>query len=199
MHFFRKLRLRRKKTSVSTNGETSVAVQQSPARSSRDSPNEIISPRVSGEIAIALPTSCTSHSVRPLPDANSRRFTSQLSDYLWAKAFEIFKNREPELMKDFKTHLSSSQEGIDPSTLRSIEPIAEGLVKRREDKQWRVQLLGKQVHIRRQIERLAKFVFWVDNAVKPILATQPYAMLAWSGASLFFLVCRLWPPRSLLG
>lgn len=193
MHFLCKLRrLRKRKTAGSKNGETSVAVQPSSVQKSQASSEVAISPSPSGQTEIASPTPCTIRPLGPVSDASSQSSQSQLSDYLWARAYEILEAREPELMGDFKKHLTLSQDGTDPSTVRSVESIAKGLVKRRDDNQWRVLLLGKRVHIRRQIERLAKFVLWVDNAVKPVLVTQPYAMLAWSGASLFFLVCQLW-------
>ena len=48
----------------------------------------------------------------------------------------------------------------------------------REKKQWRVSLLGRDIKLREQAERLAKFVLWSDPLVKSALSIQPHAALA---------------------
>jgi hypothetical protein len=91
-------------------------------------------------------------------------------------------------MTDYKTHLASLQDDAvasgDLSTPRSVEYIVKHLLENREKKQWRVPLLGKDIKIREQAERLAKFLLWSDPIVKKALSAQPYAALAWSGVSL---------------
>ena len=74
--------------------------------------------------------------------------------------------------------------GIDLSAPRSVEVIVKQLLEDREKKQWRVSLLGRDIKLREQAERLAKFVLWSDPLVKSALSSQPYAALAWSGVSL---------------
>jgi hypothetical protein len=106
----------------------------------------------------------------------------------------MLQEREPELMADYKKHLASLQDGAtasaDLSTPRSVESITKQLLEAREKKQWRVSLLGKDVKIREQAERLAKFLLWTEPIVKNAVNTQPYASLAWSGVSLLLPVGR---------
>lgn len=111
----------------------------------------------------------------------------------WARAYIILQNREPQLVEDYKKHLAFLQDGeldksrvdeADLSTPRSVESIVKQLSEQREKKQWRVSLLGKDVTVRGQAERLVKFLLWADPVVKNVLSTQPYAALAWSGVSL---------------
>ena len=69
-------------------------------------------------------------------------------------------------MADYKNHLASLQENVAPSagllTPRSVQSIVNKLSEDREKKQWRVSLLGKDIQIREQTERLAKFLLWSD-------------------------------------
>ncbi|RYP67000.1 hypothetical protein DL771_007496 [Monosporascus sp. 5C6A] len=107
----------------------------------------------------------------------------------WSRAYEIVQEREPELMVDYKKHLASLQgdtaaSAADLSSQGSVEPIVKRLLENREQKQWRVALLGKDIKIREQVERLAKFLLWSDPVVKNAFSAQPYAALAWSGVSL---------------
>lgn len=106
----------------------------------------------------------------------------------WTRAYEICRDREPELMADYKTHLGSLQDNAaasgDLASPRSVESVVNKLLENREKKQWRVTLLHKDIKIREQAERLAKFLLWSDPIVKNALKSQPYAALAWSGVSL---------------
>ncbi|KAB5536125.1 hypothetical protein GE09DRAFT_1176620 [Coniochaeta sp. 2T2.1] len=106
----------------------------------------------------------------------------------WGAAYNIFQEREPELTADYAKHLASVQG--DPaattelSVPRSVELIVTQLLEDREKKQWRVSLLGRDIKIREQAEKLAKFLLWSDPIVNDALSAQPYAALAWSGVSL---------------
>ncbi|CAG8017900.1 unnamed protein product [Penicillium olsonii] len=106
----------------------------------------------------------------------------------WARAYEIVVSREPDLMEVYARHLASLQgetaENTDLSLPRSVESAMEQLVKIREEKQWRLSILGKDVKIREQVERLAKFVLWSEPIVTKALSAQPYAALGWSGVTL---------------
>lgn len=106
----------------------------------------------------------------------------------WAQAYEILQKRDPALMSDLSQHLASLQDDsattTDLSTSGSVKSIVERLLDNREKEQWRVSLMGKEVKIRQQAERLVKFLLWSDKLVKDALSTQPYAALAWSGVSL---------------
>ncbi len=106
----------------------------------------------------------------------------------WARAYEIFEKREPGLAADYKTHLASLQPdgaaGADLSDPRSVESAVKQLLEDREKKQWRISLPGKDVKVREQAERLAKFLLWADPVVKSALGAQPFAALAWSGVTL---------------
>ena len=106
----------------------------------------------------------------------------------WHLAYKIFQNREPKLTVDYQSHLASLCDGntdsADLSTPRSVESIVKQLLEDRDEKQLRVSLLGKDIKIREQAERLAKFLLWSDPVVKNALSAQPYAALAWSGVTL---------------
>jgi ankyrin repeat domain-containing protein 50 len=73
-------------------------------------------------------------------------------------------------MADYKKHRASLQENAtssaDLSTPRSVQSIVNKLWEDREKKQWRVSLLGKDIKIREQAERLAKFLLWSDPIVQ---------------------------------
>jgi hypothetical protein len=77
-----------------------------------------------------------------------------------------------------------STASTDLSMPRSVQLIVTQLLEVREKKQWRVSLLGRDIKIRAQAEKLAKFLLWSDPIVKDALSAQPYAALAWSGVSL---------------
>lgn len=115
----------------------------------------------------------------------------------WTRAYEIFQDRESELAADYKKHLASLQEdpqsSSDLSTPLAVESIVKRLLEDREKKQWQVSLLEKDMKIREQVERLAKFVLWSDDIVKSALSAQPYAALAWSGVSMLLPVSCLTP------
>lgn len=106
----------------------------------------------------------------------------------WTLAYEIFQEREPGLVSDYKEHLASRQGdaavSADLSSRQSVEAIVNELLETREKKQWRVSILGNDVKIREQAEKLAKFLQWADQVVKTAASAQPYAALAWSGVSL---------------
>ncbi|KAJ6076838.1 hypothetical protein N7499_008819 [Penicillium canescens] len=136
-----------------------------------------------------------------LPDLSARSTASDVAhlhssdDFeLWTRAYEMLQVREPELIEDYKKHLASLRHegstdgGI--STSRSVEAIVKQLLNDRETKQWRVSLLGKNVKIREQTERLAKFLLWSDPIIKNAVSAQPYAALAWSGVSLLLPVSK---------
>lgn len=56
-------------------------------------------------------------------------------------------------------------------------------------------MLEKDAEIRKQVERLAKFLIWSDEITKNALSAQPYAALAWSGVSMLSPVSLMisWP------
>lgn len=91
-------------------------------------------------------------------------------------------------MNDLNKHMASLQDDsattTDLSTSGSVKSFVEQLLDNREKEQWRVSLMGKELKIRQQAERLVKFLLWSDKLVKDALSTQPYAALAWSGVSL---------------
>lgn len=101
--------------------------------------------------------------------------TSPTSDHdPWARAYEIFEKREPELMADYKTHPASLQPdpatGADLSIPQSVKSIVENLLEAREKRQWQVTLLGKDIQLRKQAEKLSKFLLWTDSVARMPLA-----------------------------
>ncbi|KAJ6178877.1 hypothetical protein N7519_009338 [Penicillium mononematosum] len=104
------------------------------------------------------------------PPAPSTSATQDID--IWTSAYEVVENREPELMTDYASHLAY------------IQDVVKQLLGEREKKQWRLPLLGNNVIIRKQAERLAKVLLWADPVVKRAVSTQPYAALAWSSVSI---------------
>jgi hypothetical protein len=195
MGFYSKLRLARKK------------IKAGRPEGSGGAPSLTISPPALGGPANSLTTTSTGQYPRqsmlsvpqpPNPTPAAMCSLSQpaafapltLSDdfELWTRAYKIFQTREPGLMDDYKKHLTSQQYNgttdADLSTAQSVESIVKQLLDNREKKQWQVSLFGKEIKIREQAERLAKFLIWSDPIVKSALSAQPYAALAWSGVSL---------------
>ncbi|KAB5513489.1 hypothetical protein GE09DRAFT_980623, partial [Coniochaeta sp. 2T2.1] len=126
---------------------------------------------------------------QPAPPTASNAASSSSHDVdPWGTAYKIFQEREPDLTADYAKHLASVQgdpaASTDLSVPRSVESIVTQLLEDREKKQWRVSLLGRDIKIREQAEKLAKFLLWSDSIVKDALSAQPYAQLAWSGVSL---------------
>lgn len=58
------------------------------------------------------------------------------------------------------------------------------LVEKREENQWRLLFLGKDIKVRKRAEKIAKFLLWTDNIIKKSFSTQPFAALAWLGLSI---------------
>lgn len=73
----------------------------------------------------------------------------------------------------------------------SVKLAVTRLEAEREEKQWRVQLLGrKDIVLRDQVENLVKFAIWSNGVVSDALSAQPYAALAWSGVQILLPVGR---------
>ncbi|KAL7908806.1 hypothetical protein GGI35DRAFT_413879 [Trichoderma velutinum] len=105
---------------------------------------------------------------------------------LWARAYALVKERERQLMEDYERHIASLEgEG------KSVEVHVNRLLELRERKKIQISILGHDIAMREQIEKLAKFLVWSDTIVKSAVSAQPYAALAWSGVSLLLplLVC----------
>lgn len=116
------------------------------------------------------------------------------TDYLWDRAYILVQGREPELMEEYRhqivvVHQGDGQAaGTDLTCRKSVESLVNHLLDYREKRRWRISLLGKDITLRRQVERLTKFLIWSDPIVKTAVCTQPYAALAWSGVSAFIAV-----------
>lgn len=102
----------------------------------------------------------------------------------WPQAYEMVRGREPDLMTDYSRHLATGHDATGLlSTPQSVESVVKRLLHDREMKQWRVSLFGRDVKVRKQAEKLAKFLLWSDDIVKSAVSAQPYAALAWSAVS----------------
>ncbi|OQE19230.1 hypothetical protein PENFLA_c019G00926 [Penicillium flavigenum] len=126
-----------------------------------------------------------------IPDPSSSHTTptsSSESDDPWELAYGILQAREPKLVEAYQAHLRLAQHDnsvhTNLSNPRSVQSVMTKLLEDREKNQWRISLLGKDVKIREQTEKLAKFLLWADPVVKSAVSTQPYAALAWAGVSL---------------
>ncbi|EFY93734.1 hypothetical protein MAC_00225 [Metarhizium acridum CQMa 102] len=113
-------------------------------------------------------------------------------EVLWYRAYEIVKQQQPDLIVDFEKHLATST-GIEIPPLvekdllsspESAQKIVEQLQTDRAEKQWRVKVMGNNVSVLEQVEKLGRFLLWSDEIVKSALSAQPYASMAWSGVSM---------------
>ena len=169
-------------------------VEQGTASAKTSSITTITTQLLPGQVASSVSRSANHASAPPsaLPTVSNRHPTSNDIDP-WTPAFEIFKEREPNLTEDYKKHLKGdAAAGANVSDREWVKSIANKLLKDREARQWRVPLLDNDIKIRTQVEKLAKFLLWSDPIVKTAVSAQPYAALAWSGVSLLLPV-RKWP------
>ncbi|KAJ6437383.1 feruloyl esterase B [Purpureocillium lavendulum] len=112
-----------------------------------------------------------------------------ISDHdVWALAYKAIGKREPGLMAGFGAHLTFLQPGSAPgadfTSPRSVKLLVDNLLESREKGQWRITIQHKEIKIREQVEKIAKFLQWAEPVVKSAVSTQPYIALAWSGATL---------------
>ncbi|KAH3399146.1 hypothetical protein KXV40_005491 [Aspergillus fumigatus] len=142
--------------------------------------------------ASASLTTTPSESSKPLATTTANFTLSDPSDctnYLWARAYSLVEEREHKLIDEYKHQLADpgrdTATKADISSRQSVESLVKQLLDNREKKQWRISLLEKDITLRRQVERLTKFLLWSDPIVKSAVSTQPYAALAWSGVSVF--------------
>jgi len=94
-------------------------------------------------------------------------------------------------MTDYGRHLAAHHNAVGLlSTPQSVESVVKQLLDDREMKQWRISLLGRDIKVRKEAEKLAKFLLWSDDIVKSAVSTQPYAALAWTAVSVLLPVRR---------
>ncbi|KAL6829384.1 hypothetical protein J3E69DRAFT_331164 [Trichoderma sp. SZMC 28015] len=108
---------------------------------------------------------------------------------LWARAYTLAKERDEQLMDDYERHIASlegvSVDGKSFSAPHDVKVHVNQLLELRQRREIQVSIMGHDITMREQIEKLAKFLLWSDAIVKSAVSAQPYAALAWSGVSLF--------------
>ncbi|KAJ4862922.1 hypothetical protein T069G_03876 [Trichoderma breve] len=133
-----------------------------------------------------------------LPHATAASTADNLSgegNELWAQAYTLAKERDKQLIDDYERHIASlegvSVDGKSFSAPHDVKVHVNQLLELRQRKEIQVSIMGHDITMREQIEKLAKFLLWSDAIVKSAVSAQPYAALAWSGVSLFLplLVC----------
>lgn len=113
---------------------------------------------------------------------------------LWAQAYTLAKERDNQLMDDYERHIASlegvSVDGKSFSAPHDVQVHVNQLLELRQRKEIQVSIMGHDITMREQIEKLAKFLLWSDAIVKSAVSAQPYVALAWSGVSLFLPVSK---------
>lgn len=175
------------------NGVATTTTTSSHTQQAQSSTTATTSVTPSAQGISALPPAVNTHgpsqSRSALSRASDNNSHNQSEDLdFWARAYEILQDREPELMGNYKKYLASLQDDTDSFKATSVELIVSRLISDREKKQWRLSLLGKNIVVRQQVERLAKFLRWADPLIMEAAKSQPYTALAWSGASLLLSV-----------
>ena len=138
----------------------------------------------SQDLTIAVSNADTTHSWAATPPQEAQ-------EKLWSQAYELLTKREPELANDYVkhiVHLQADDAVTDTAVLSNpdqVQSAVSGLLASREDKQWKIQLAGRNVQIREQVEKLVRLLSLSDKIIRDALSAQPYAALAWSGVSLF--------------
>ncbi|XHF97076.1 hypothetical protein AWENTII_000679 [Aspergillus wentii] len=123
----------------------------------------------------------------PIVEANADR---EVQVDPWTRAFELFRERNHDqgLVIAYKDHLGflrgDGDSGPDLWSKDSVEATVKKLLEDRDQKQWKITIMDRDIKIRSQLERLTKFLLWSDPVVKTAVSCQPYAALAWSGVSL---------------
>ena len=124
-----------------------------------------------------------------LPQGNGDHIhdVSQPED-LWEHAYQALKIRDPALVTDYEHSLAALN---DPQTDRaqvSLPELIDTVVKKkledRENKRLVIRLREKPIKVREQGEKVIRFILWSNNFISTALSAQPYAALAWSGASI---------------
>lgn len=132
-----------------------------------------------------------------LPHATAASTVNNLAgegDELWSRAYALAKEREKQLMEDYERHIASlegaSVDSKSFSAPHDVQVHVNQLLELRQKKEIQVSIMGHDITMREQIEKLAKFLLWSDAIVKSAVSAQPYAALAWSGVSLFLPVSK---------
>ena len=176
-----KSKSRRKRKTAISEGERAALATQLPSVSSllRTSTPILTCSVPHGQ---DVSSSTTVDTTSPLPGPITSPRISESASFqpngcpdLWAQACKLLQAREPELMEDYMKHISTSE---------SIESIVSRLEDDREKKQWQVKILGLDVKIRPQAERLFNFILSSNPVIKAAVATQPFATVAWTGVTL---------------
>lgn len=105
---------------------------------------------------------------------------------LWLQIYEALKLREPDSVAAYECRLAPTIiDCADPSlSPELIETIIKSDLQDREAHQWVVNLGKKPVKVRKQGEKVIKFILWFNDIVSQALSAQPYAALAWSEVSI---------------
>jgi hypothetical protein len=131
-----------------------------------------------------LPTPPSSRQPSGQPAAPVTPSTSDSAD-LWELAYEIFRKQEPELAEDYNKQLLGNATAIaDTSSRLCVETALKKLLEDREEKQLKISFPGHNLKIRKQVERLTKFLQLSGPFVKAAVSAQPFAALAWSSVYL---------------
>lgn len=117
-----------------------------------------------------------------------------LSKDLWANAYKILGDRNPDLIEHYDQYLKDNNDftvaGFSSSSPEVIETTIKSKLKDREDKKLTVSLGNtKKIHIREQGEKVVKFILWSNGIISDAVSSQPYVALAWSGISILINVC----------
>ncbi|KAH6714187.1 hypothetical protein BKA61DRAFT_551586, partial [Leptodontidium sp. MPI-SDFR-AT-0119] len=128
---------------------------------------------------------CTSERAGPSdPQSLKDRDLSSKSPDIWKSAYDKFREDEHDLLEDYDKHVFGAGTVNACPGREAIETALTQLQVDRENKQWRISVLNRDIKIRVQVERVVHVLKWSDPLVKSALSTQPYAALAWSGVSL---------------
>ena len=116
-----------------------------------------------------------------------------LSNDLWERAYRALQLREPGLVEAYERVVAPKAADVihRPLSPTDIEAIARERLQDRDTARWVIHLGKQPLEVRKQGERVIKFVLWSKDIVSQSLSAQPYAALAWSSVSILLPVRRM--------
>lgn len=125
------------------------------------------------------------------PKAESRRG-------LWDRAYDDLRAEKKDLVEAFENMLSSSHEANPTLDLGDEDPLKRekqmsALVHEKlatmNDKRWRIQLCGRSVVMREQVDRVVKVILVAKDFINPFANLDPvHAGLPWAGVCMLLQV-----------
>ena len=108
--------------------------------------------------------------------------TTVLSERVWKRAYEDLKQRNEELLQDYKEKQCFENGVFQPAAY--INTLIDKQLQQRRLKQWVITLSGKSFRLRGIGDKIIQFIDGSKEIVAAAAELEPHAALAWTGVSL---------------